>query len=90
MTTRLPNLTDTTPRGITVWASSICRIVEGVLNRLSTDVQLGRVRSYTVAELPDVAGPTRLIFVMDEIGGATMAFNDGTFWRRVQDRVVVS
>jgi hypothetical protein len=45
--------------------------------------------SYTVATLPaqKAAG---LIYVSDEIGGATLAFSDGTNWRRVQDRVVVS
>ncbi len=31
-----------------------------------------------------------VIYVSDETGGATMAFSDGTNWRRVQDRVVVS
>jgi len=31
-----------------------------------------------------------LVFVYDETGGATLAFSDGTNWRRVQDRVVIS
>ena len=47
------------------------------------------LKSYTVATLPTgVAGD--LIFVSDETGGATLAFSDGTDWRRVQDRAVVS
>ncbi len=31
-----------------------------------------------------------VLFVSDETGGATLAFSDGTNWRRVQDRVIVS
>ncbi len=39
---------------------------------------------------PDAAGPARLILVVDETGGAVPAFNDGSSWRRVTDRAVVS
>lgn len=47
--------------------------------------------NYTVATLPSAAENTGLcVFVSDEAGGATMAFSDGTDWRRVQDRAVVS
>lgn len=31
-----------------------------------------------------------LVFVIDEAGGAVLAFCDGTNWRRVTDRAVVS
>jgi len=31
-----------------------------------------------------------VIYVSNETGGATLAFSDGTNWRRVQDRAVVS
>lgn len=31
-----------------------------------------------------------LVFVYDETSGPTLAFSDGTDWRRVQDRVIVS
>jgi hypothetical protein len=49
------------------------------------------LNSYTVTTLPDVALHRReLIFVSNETGGATVAFSDGTHWRRVQDRAVVS
>ena len=49
------------------------------------------VPSYTVATLPSVSVNTRgLIYVSDESGGATLAFSDGTNWRRVQDRAIVS
>lgn len=48
--------------------------------------------SYTVAALPSAStlGAGAMIFVSDETGGATMAFSDGTDWRRVQDRAFVS
>lgn len=47
---------------------------------------------YTVATLPDVpdAESPGLIYVSDETGGAVPAFSDGTAWRRVTDRAVVS
>jgi hypothetical protein len=46
--------------------------------------------SYTVATLPSAGEAGQFVFVADETGGATMAFSDGTDWRRVQDRAVVS
>lgn len=48
--------------------------------------------SYTVAELADVpAAPAGLmIFVTNESGGSIPAFSDGTNWRRVTDRQIVS
>lgn len=48
-------------------------------------------RSFTVATLPSAsAGARAIIYVSDETGGATMAFSDGTNWRRFSDRNVVS
>jgi len=35
-------------------------------------------------------GAGALLYVTDEAGGAVMAFSDGTNWRRVTDRAVVS
>ena len=32
----------------------------------------------------------RMVYVLDETGGAVPAFSDGTDWRRVTDRVVIS
>lgn len=49
------------------------------------------VPSYTVAAAPDASvwsGGT--IFVSNESGGAVLAFSDGTNWRRVTDRAVIS
>ncbi len=51
-----------------------------------------RVKSYTVAGVPSAstAGAGSFIYVSDETGGAVLAFSDGTNWRRVTDRAVVS
>ena len=51
-----------------------------------------RCASYTVATLPDAAnvGAGAMVYVSDESGGAVMAFSDGTDWRRMTDRGVVS
>lgn len=47
--------------------------------------------AYTVATLPVASAyPGTVVYVSDETGGATLAFSDGTDWRRVQDRIVVS
>ena len=53
------------------------------------------LESYTVAELtaatPDPATNTGgMVFVSDETGGSIPAFSDGTNWRRVTDRAVVT
>ncbi len=47
------------------------------------------VPSYAVASLP-TAATGGIIYVSDETGGAVLAFSDGTDWRRVTDRAVVS
>ncbi len=47
--------------------------------------------AYTVATLPTASDwDNSLVSVSDESGGKTLAFSDGTNWRRVQDRNVVS
>lgn len=50
-----------------------------------------RMASYTVATVPTAGDYTQgLIYVSDESGGATPAFSDGTNWRRVADRAIIS
>lgn len=49
------------------------------------------LREYLVAALPNATlWEGGLIYVSNETGGAVIAFSDGTNWRRVTDRVVVS
>lgn len=51
-----------------------------------------RPQSYTVATLPDpvTVGVGANAYVSDETGGGVPAFSDGTNWRRVTDRAIVS
>jgi hypothetical protein len=50
-----------------------------------------KLKTYEVADLPDAADwESGTVYVSDETGGATLAFSDGTNWRRVQDRAIVS
>lgn len=55
--------------------------------KFSGTLQLG---SYTVATVPSAATSAKVIFVSDEAGGAVLAFSDGTDWRRVTDRAIIS
>lgn len=57
------------------------------------------VQGFKKAALPDPAqwgnitgdDPfTSWIFVVDDVGGPTPAFSDGTSWRRVTDRAVIA
>ena len=51
---------------------------------------------YAVANVPpanvwgDGTDFTSLIMVSNETGGLTLAFSDGTNWRRVQDRAIIA
>jgi len=51
-----------------------------------------RCGSYTVATVPNAAtvGAGSTIYVTDETGGATHAASDGTNWRRMSDRAIIS
>lgn len=48
--------------------------------------------NYTVAGVPSAttAGAGAQIYVSNESGGAVVAFSDGTSWRRVTDRAIIS
>ena len=46
--------------------------------------------SFKVASLPNAGIPGQMIYVSNESGGATMAFSDGSNWRRITDRAIVS
>ena len=62
-----------------------------------------KIQAFSVAQLGtqdlaperwgDVVGTSAfssLVFVYDESGGATLAFSDGSEWRRLQDRAIIS
>lgn len=46
--------------------------------------------SFTVSTLPAANIVGQMLFVTDETGGSVPAFSDGTNWRRVTDRAIVS
>lgn len=49
------------------------------------------LKTYTVATVPSVSTyDDAIIMVSDETGGAVLAFSDGTNWRRVTDRAIIS
>jgi hypothetical protein len=49
-------------------------------------------KSYTVGTVPSAAssGAGAQIYISNESGGAVIAFSDGTDWRRVTDRAIIS
>ena len=85
----------------TITSSSNITIDYGAVNETGTVPAIGDFEfitdifgptgdSFTVSGLPSSAQPGQMIYVSDETGGATMAFSDGTNWRRITDRAVVS
>ena len=61
------------------------------INALYNGDQPSPLKSYTVATLPSASTyANHMIYVSDESGGAVPAFSDGTNWRRVTDRAIVS
>lgn len=46
--------------------------------------------SYGVASVPRASRPGVVLYIPDESGGAVPAFSDGTNWRRVTDRAIIS
>lgn len=49
-----------------------------------------QLRVFTVATLPSAAVAGLLVYVSDESGGATIAFSDGSNWKRAWDLATVS
>lgn len=67
------------------WLPEYTRTIERELGRANV------LPGFTVATLPSAAtNPNAMIFVSNEAGGAVPAFSDGTNWRRVTDRAIVS
>ena len=46
--------------------------------------------SYTVAGVPSASPAGKMAYISNESGGAVPAFSDGTNWRRVTDRAIIS
>lgn len=77
------------------WASGIQTFVQtptvagNAIWHAGSDV---RHRSFTVGTAPSASssGAGTMIYVSNESGGAVPAFSDGTNWRRVTDRAIIS
>ncbi len=76
------------------WANQLIQILNPFMTRVESQFfrqgQTLKLRSVTVANLPSAATPGCAVYVSDESGGAVVAVSDGTNWRRVTDRAVVS
>lgn len=59
--------------------------IDGILS-------IGRLQVgvFAKASLPSAATAGGVIYVSDDVGGAVLAFSDGTNWRRVTDRAVIA
>lgn len=77
------------PGDAPVWALAAVHNITAWILQLRRGPQ--PLTSYTVAAAPD---PTKClgaqIYVSNEAGGAVPAFSDGTNWRRVTDRAIIS
>lgn len=59
--------------------------------KLLSNSQPWQLPSYTVAEVPEASlYRGHVIYISNESGGAVIAFSDGSNWRRVTDRAVIS
>ncbi len=85
-------IVDVPARGqVVVTDGVISEQLQSLLESIALALNNGKLNEYTVATVPDATKCVGcLIAVTDEIGGYTVAFSDGTNWRRVQDRVIIS
>lgn len=101
----LPEEIRTWIQGMHQWAVEFHRqtedAIEGLQARVRFTDQPALVPPATVSELTTTTparfkaktprnGGASVVYCTDEAGGATLAFSDGSDWRRVSDRAVVS
>ena len=79
-------------RDVELWIKQVYDNLTGVTTLQSfTVVQLeGGAATLLAPDFDPATGRAATVYVSDETGGATLAFSDGTNWRRVQDRAIVS
>lgn len=81
----------TSPLHVPPTASNMADWVRSAATAINTLIKpQTTLNSYTVANLPSAGTAGQMIYVTNESGGAVPAFSDGTNWRRVTDRAVVS
>ena len=75
---------------VTASASTTIDLGEGFgENLIATTLALPQVTVSGVTAA-STANKGQIAYISDETGGATLAFSDGTNWRRLQDRAVIS
>ena len=79
-TTAMTGVNDLPTPSWATWFTQIYDNLKGVI----------QLNPFVVAKLPSPNKAGGLIFVPDEIGGATVAYSDGTNWRRMDDNSIVS
>ena len=77
---------------VELWIKQVYDNLTGVTELLSTTVAnlTGPTAQLLATDFDPATGRAATVYVSDESGGATLAFSDGTNWRRVQDRAIVS
>ncbi len=69
------------------WGAQITQTLTG----LFTNPEARPLNAYVIARLPSAAASKwQMVIVLDETDGEIPAWSDGTNWRRVTDRAVVS
>ena len=65
--------------------------MNAIIDEQTAPLQPVGLKAYAKAALPDVAKYVNgMIIVTDDVGGRVPAFSDGTNWRRVTDRNIIS
>ncbi len=75
---------------LTAWAERFCDFVAEQMSAAALDKKVLALDSFTVADAPNATQAGLLIYVTDEVGGATVAYSNGTNWLRVTDGAVIS
>lgn len=66
-------------------------VINGLIDEQTAPMKPVGLKSYVKTALPAASLYTgAMIFVTNDVGGSTPAFSDGTNWRRVADRAVIS
>jgi hypothetical protein len=85
----IPRPISSSPEDLLEWANQLANAI-GLQFFIMSQAGPNPPLIYTVAGVPDPAVPAQIIYVSNEAGGAVPAFSDGTNWRRVTDRAIVS
>lgn len=70
--------------------SQVAALNQNISQLVQKTASITTLASYTVASAPATAATGAMIYVTNESGGAVPAFFDGSVWRRVTDRAVIS